>query len=64
MMKRANQSEVVVVTGASAGIGRAVVREFAKRKAQIGLAALRRMLPRNKGVIVQVGSAPMIGVAI
>jgi NAD(P)-dependent dehydrogenase (short-subunit alcohol dehydrogenase family) len=31
--------EVVVVTGASAGIGRAVVREFAKRKARIGLLA-------------------------
>lgn len=32
-------SEVVVVTGASAGVGRAVVREFAKRKAKIGLIA-------------------------
>ena len=31
--------EVVVVTGASAGVGRAVVREFAKRKAHIGLIA-------------------------
>ncbi|NKE70763.1 SDR family oxidoreductase [Nitrospiraceae bacterium HYJII51-Mn-bac16s-1-B09] len=31
--------EVVVVTGASAGVGRAVVREFAKRKAKIGLLA-------------------------
>ncbi len=31
--------EVVVVTGASAGVGRAVVREFAKRKALIGLIA-------------------------
>ena len=32
-------SEVVVVTGASAGVGRAVVREFAKRKSTIGLIA-------------------------
>ena len=31
--------EVVVVTGASAGVGRAVVREFAKKKADIGLIA-------------------------
>src|SRR5436190_18483870 len=36
------RSEVVVVTGASAGLGRAVVREFAKRKARIGLIARGR----------------------
>lgn len=35
----ANGHEVVVVTGASAGVGRAVVREFAKSKARIGLIA-------------------------
>src|SRR5581483_8025789 len=34
--------EVVVVTGASAGVGRAVVREFAKDKARIGLIARGR----------------------
>jgi short-subunit dehydrogenase len=34
--------EVVVVTGASAGVGRAVVREFAKDKAHIGLIARGR----------------------
>ena len=32
-------SDVVVVTGASAGVGRATVREFAKRGAHIGLLA-------------------------
>lgn len=32
-------SEVVVVTGASAGVGRAIVRAFAKRGASIGLLA-------------------------
>lgn len=32
-------SEVVVITGASAGVGRALVREFAKRRAHIGLIA-------------------------
>ena len=31
--------EVVVITGASAGVGRATVREFARRKAHIGLLA-------------------------
>jgi short-subunit dehydrogenase len=33
------ETEVVVITGASAGVGRAVVREFALRKARIGLIA-------------------------
>ena len=32
-------TEVVVITGASAGVGRATVREFAKRRASIGLIA-------------------------
>ncbi|MBV9085365.1 MAG: SDR family NAD(P)-dependent oxidoreductase, partial [Acidobacteriaceae bacterium] len=34
--------EVVVVTGASAGVGRAIVREFARRGARIGLIARDR----------------------
>lgn len=34
--------KVVVVTGASAGVGRAVVREFARQKASIGLIARGR----------------------
>ncbi len=33
------EAEVVVITGATAGVGRAVVREFARRKASIGLIA-------------------------
>jgi NAD(P)-dependent dehydrogenase (short-subunit alcohol dehydrogenase family) len=41
-MVNRNRREVVVVTGASAGVGRAVVREFAKRGAAIGLVARDR----------------------
>lgn len=37
-----NTSEVVVVTGASAGVGRATVRAFASRRASIGLLARGR----------------------
>ena len=37
-----NKPEVVVVTGASAGIGRAVVREFARDRGHIGLLARGR----------------------
>jgi short-subunit dehydrogenase len=33
------EGEVVVVTGASAGVGRAVAREFGKRRARVGLVA-------------------------
>ena len=39
MAKRNSEREVVVITGASAGIGRACVREFARRGADIGLIA-------------------------
>ena len=39
---RAGRSEVVVVTGASAGIGRAIVREFARHGASLGLLARSR----------------------
>src|SRR4051812_36253872 len=36
------QRPVVVITGASAGVGRATVREFARRGAKIGLLARGR----------------------
>mgnify|MGYP001794249868 CR=1 FL=1 len=38
-MKTKNTPLTVVVTGASAGVGRAVVREFTRQKAHIGLIA-------------------------
>ncbi|HEV2856450.1 MAG TPA: SDR family oxidoreductase [Thermoanaerobaculia bacterium] len=41
-MSRSKPSEVVVVTGASAGVGRATVRAFADRGAWIGLVARNR----------------------
>ena len=34
-----SESEVVVITGASAGVGRAIARAFAEQGAQIGLLA-------------------------
>ncbi|GAA4764882.1 SDR family oxidoreductase [Stakelama sediminis] len=41
-MPKNSRPPVVVITGASAGVGRAVVREFAKDKARIGLIARGR----------------------
>ncbi len=53
------EGEVVVITGASAGVGRAVVREFAKRKARIGLIARDqgRLEATKKEVEAQGGQA-------
>lgn len=41
-MQRRTRPEVVVITGASAGVGRAVANEFARRGARIGLLARGR----------------------
>ena len=35
-----HQPRIVVITGASAGVGRATVREFARERAWIGLVVL------------------------
>lgn len=37
MQSNIKKAEVVVITGASAGVGRAIVQAFAKRGAHIGL---------------------------
>jgi len=41
-LKQSGKPEVVVVTGASAGLGRAIVREFAREGAHLGLVARGR----------------------
>lgn len=41
-IKSLNRPEIVVITGASAGLGRAIVREFAQHGAHIGLIARGR----------------------
>jgi short-subunit dehydrogenase len=53
--------DVVVVTGASAGVGRAVVREFARRRAKIGLVA-RGMdgLEATKAEVEELGGEAII----
>src|SRR5918911_4354888 len=42
MIENATRGRVVVITGGSAGVGRATVREFARRGARIGLIARGR----------------------
>jgi short-subunit dehydrogenase len=53
------KAEVVVVTGATAGVGRAVVREFARRRACIGLIARdqERLVAAKREVEEQGGKA-------
>ena len=41
-MSAATQTQVVMITGASAGVGRAVAREFARQEARVGLLARGR----------------------
>jgi short-subunit dehydrogenase len=58
--------EIVVVTGASAGVGRAVVREFARRQAAIGLIARDsgRLEAAKREVEQQGGSALVLSTDI
>jgi NAD(P)-dependent dehydrogenase (short-subunit alcohol dehydrogenase family) len=63
-MDQTNRSEVVVITGASAGVGRATVREFAKRGARIGLLARgREGLENARDEVRELGGEALVCVA-
>lgn len=54
-------NEVVVVTGASAGVGRAVVRRFARQKAQVALIARgRERLEAARKEVEEAGGQAMV----
>lgn len=58
------QHEIVVVTGASAGVGRAVAREFARHGAWIGLLARNgETLERARQEVEQLGGRALVLVA-
>jgi NAD(P)-dependent dehydrogenase (short-subunit alcohol dehydrogenase family) len=61
-----NSEEVVVITGASAGVGRATVRAFAKRRARIGLLARDRdgLEAARKEVVNSGGEALVVPVDV
>ena len=55
------RSDVVVITGASAGVGRAVTREFARRGARIGLLARgRESLEAAKRDVEELGGQALV----
>jgi len=56
-----NRPEVVVITGASAGVGRAVVLEFARRGASIGLVARDRgRLEKTREEVERLGGRALV----
>jgi NAD(P)-dependent dehydrogenase (short-subunit alcohol dehydrogenase family) len=61
-MRNANDGpEVVVITGASAGVGRATAREFGKRRARIGLVARNReALEAARAEIEELGGEALV----
>ncbi|MBV9307226.1 MAG: SDR family oxidoreductase [Acidobacteriaceae bacterium] len=59
--KSSNEGKVVVVTGASAGVGRAVVAEFARQGAHIGLIARgRERLEAAKREVEEAGGKALV----
>jgi len=60
-MRGARRSEVVVITGASAGVGRATVREFARHGARIGLLSRsRERLEAARGEVEEAGGEALV----
>lgn len=60
-MKNSNRGKVVVVTGASAGVGRAVVAEFARQGAHIGLIARgRERLEATRREVEELGGKGLV----
>jgi len=60
-MEQSNRDQVVVVTGASAGVGRAVVREFARQGAHVGLIARgRERLEATKREVEEAGGKAFV----
>ncbi|HKP49654.1 MAG TPA: SDR family NAD(P)-dependent oxidoreductase, partial [Gemmatimonadales bacterium] len=60
-MAERQKSEVVVVTGASAGLGRATVRAFAKQGARIGLVSRNQQrLEETKKEVETLGGQALV----
>ena len=60
-MDKTNKGKVVVVTGATAGVGRAVVTEFARQGAHVGLIARgRERLEATKREVEELGGKALI----
>ncbi len=60
-MENTNRGKVVVVTGASAGVGRAVVTEFARQGAHIGLIARgKERLEATKREVEELGGKALV----
>ena len=60
-MNKTNQGKVVVVTGATAGVGRAVVTEFARQGARIGLIARgKKGLEATKREVEEIGGQALM----